>query len=101
MIIKTAMLENIVEDCNVITTIREALLEVHGPEAPLFWYSDKALVRYVVTKTVGLLVSAGEKKKQCVSLKRMSIYNTEIDNKNEARHYIRNSRVMLQSCKAS
>ena len=62
MTIKTAMLENIVEDCNVITTIREALLEVHGPEAPLFSYSDKALVMYVVTKTAGLLVSTEEKK---------------------------------------
>ena len=75
------MLKNIVEDCSVITTIREASLEVHGPAAPLNSYSDKELVSYVVAQTAGLLVSAGEKKKQCVSLKRMSIYNTEIDKK--------------------
>ena len=75
------MLKNIVEDCSVITTIRKALLEVHGPAAPVNSYSDKELVSYVVAQTAGVLVSPGEKKKQCVFLKRISICNTEIDKK--------------------
>ena len=59
------MLKSIVEDCSVITTIREALLEVHGPAAPVNSYSDKELVSYVVAQTAGLLVSAGEEETMC------------------------------------